>query len=269
MRTLLRVPAPARSLASLLAALLFATLLFASPARAQAPVATVTDTGILVVFDHDLPVAHEKFTWEWYGDSIIVTAKAKRTLADAEGKRHQYEKTMLVVVDARDLGLLRYQSDQHFQDQLASRGILPSDTVLTYYTEFNQQGNAVRLVQPPGRLFVIDTPMFSLFDVMLRSLAGKDFESRRVQLLVTSADTLIMPLATVTKVKLDTLKVGTRRIPAQHYQLVDPSVQFDLWADAKGRLLRMTHEGSGMLVERALPAAPAPPKPRARPARPR
>ncbi|MEQ1833653.1 MAG: hypothetical protein ABL977_11410 [Candidatus Eisenbacteria bacterium] len=256
MRTLLRV----------LATTAAAVLLFAAPGRAQVPATAVTDSGMLVVFDHDLPVAHEKFTWEWYGDSIIVTANAKRSLADAEGKRHEYEKTMLVVVDSRDFGLLRYQSDQRFQDKLASRGILPGDTVLTYYTEFDQSGNAVRLVQPPGRLFVVDTPMFSLFDVLVRSLAGKEFERRRVQLLVTSTDTLVMPLATITRGKLDTLQIGSRRIPAQQFRLEDPSVQFDLWADTKGRLLRMTHASSGMRVERAQPAAPAPRKPRARPA---
>lgn len=247
-----------RTLSSVLATALFAALMSAAPpARAQTP--TVADSGVLVVYDQDLPVAHEKFVWQDFGDSLIVSATARRTLADDKGERHAYEKSMMVVVDAHDLGLLRYLSNQTFQGQTAVRGVLPGDTTMTYYTEFGGTGNAVRLVQPPGRLFVVDTPMFSLFDVLVRSLAGKDFTTRRMQLLVTSTDTLTMPLATITRAEPDTLLIGARRMPAQHYMLVDPSVQFELWADSKGRLLRLSHLGSGMRVERKQPELPAKP----------
>lgn len=250
-----------RTLSSVLATALLATLMSpAAPARAQTP--TVADSGMLVVYDQDLPVAREEFVWQDFGDSLIVSATARRTLADDKGERHAYEKGMLVVVDSRDFGLLRYLSNQTFQGQTAVRGILPGDTVMTYYTEFGGTGNASRLVQPPGRLFVIDTPMFSLFDVLVRSLAGKDFTTRRMQLLVTSTDTLSMPIATITRAEPDTLLIGERRLPAQHYILVDPSVQFDLWADTKGRLLRLSHLGSGMRVERRQPAPPAKPAPK-------
>ena len=247
-----------RTLSSVLATALFAALMStAAPAQAQTP--TVSDSGVLVVYDHDVPVAHEKFIWQNFGDSLVVSATARRTLADDTGEKHPYEKNMMVVVDSRDLGLLRYQSDQKFQGQTAVRGILPGDTAFTYYTEFESSGSAERYAQPPGRLFVIDTPMFSLFDVLLRSLAGKDFTTRRMQLLVASTDTLSMPLATITRADPETVLIGERRLPAQHFILVDPSVQFELWADTKGRLLRLSHLGSGMRVERKQPALPAKP----------
>lgn len=252
-----------RTLSSVLAAASIAALLSAAPA-AHAQVAVAADSGMLVVFDQDTPVAHERFAWQLMGDSIVVSATARRTLIDDKGERHAFEKAMILVVDSRDLGLLRYLSNQDFQNEKVVRGLLPGDTALTYYTEFSGAGNAVRLTQPPGRLFVIDTPMFSLFDVLLRSLAGKEFETRRVQLLAMGADTLTMPLATVTRAKVDTLRMGTRRVPARHYTLEDPSVRFEMWADANGRLLRLSHPGSGMSVERA-PAAPAAAKPRLRP----
>jgi hypothetical protein len=250
-----------RTLSSLLAAVSFTALIHAAP-PATAQTLAEPDTGLLVVFDHDMAVGHERFSWEPMGDSIVVSATARRTLTDDQGQRHAYEKTMLCVVDSHDLGLLRYLSNQTFQQMTAVRGVLPGDTTLTYYTEFGDLGNAVRLVQPPGRMFVVDTPMFSLFDVLMRSLAGKEFQSRRVQLLAMTPDTLTMPQATITRAELDTLQMGTRKVVARHYAFEDPSVRFELWADAKGRLLRMKHEDTGMMVERAEPEPAAKPRPR-------
>ncbi len=243
-----------------LAALLSAT---AGAPAAHAQTSTAADSGVLVVFDQLTPVAHEKFVWQNMGDSIVVTASARRTLQDDTGERHVFEKNMVVVVDARDYGLMRYLSDQKFQGKAVVRGVLPGDTVLTYFTEDDRGGSGIRLVQPPGRLFVIDTPMFTLFDVLCRSLAGKEFQTRRVQLLTMTPDTLLMPAATITRGKLDTLTVGTRKVTAQRYTLEDPSIRFELWTDARSRLLRLSHRASGMSVERA-PDAPKTVKPRPR-----
>lgn len=254
---------PMRTLPSLLAAALSAALLSAAP-TAHAQSATEPDSGMLVVYDQATPVAHERFVWQNMGDSLMITSMARRSLLDDKGATHAYEKGMLVVVDARDFGLLRYLSTQKFQDLTTVRGLLPGDTVFTYYTEIGDGGSAMRLVQPPGRLFVIDSPMFVLFDVLVRSLAGKEFETRRVQLLTLTPDTLITPNALITRGTVDTLTVGARKVRAQHYTLEDPSVRFELWADARGRLVRMSHAASGMSVVRA-ENAPVAPKPRPRP----
>src|SRR5206468_8172694 len=122
----------------------------------------------------------------------------RRQFQDDKGQRHPFVKTMLLVVDAQDLGLMRYLSNQEFRDHKAVRGLLPGDTVMTYYDEYDGVGGADRLVQPPGRLFVLDPQMFTLFDVLCRSLAGKQFETRHVQLLTMAPDSLSMPMATVT-----------------------------------------------------------------------
>src|SRR5207244_2454285 len=121
-----------------------------------------------------------------------------------------------------------YLSNQEFRDHKAVRGLLPGDTVMTYYDEYDGVGGADRLVQPPGRLFVLDPQLFTLFDVLCRSLAGKQFETRHVQLLAMAPDTLTMPLATVTLGRPDTLTLGSRRMPARRYVLADQGTDFEL-----------------------------------------
>src|SRR5512143_221184 len=165
---------------------------------------------------------------------------------------------MMLVVDASDLGLIRYLSNQDFAGARAVRGVLPSDTAMSYYSEFDGVGTATRVVQPPGRLFVLDSQLFTLFDVLCRSLAGKEFDTRRVQVVALAPDTLVMPLATVTQARPDTLRLGGRPVPARHYTFEDPTARFELWADARGHMLRMTHEKSGVSVELASAPARAP-----------
>ena len=236
-------------------------LLTAPVARAQsnppAPGVVVADTGMLVIYDGATVVGRETFVWENQGDSLHVTASASRPFLDEKGNRVRFEKQMELVVDARDLGLKRYLSNQSFAGHTMVRGLLPEDTVLTYYSETDEAGNAVRLVQPPGRLFVLDSGLFSLFDVLTRSVVSKQFVTRRVQMMALSSDTLLTPVATLTRAPDDTLRIGRRRVPQRRYVFEDASVRFDLWADPQGRLQRLTHAESGLRVERLPDETPA------------
>ena len=234
-------------------------LLPATPARAQ--VAAAVDSGQLVVFENDVPVATERNVFQNLGDSLVVVATTHRDFVDDKGARHPLQKSMMLVVDSRDLGLIRYLSTQEFNGHEIIRGLLPSDTSMTYYVELDGGGNADQVVRPPGRLFVMDSQMFSLFDVLSRSLANKTFTTRRVQLLALSADSLAAPLATVTALGTDTLTVGRTRQPVKHYAFEDPSARFELWADKQGRLLRLVHAESGVRVERVPATAVAAKKP--------
>jgi hypothetical protein len=228
--------------------LLFALLALALPAVARADSAP-PDSGRLIVFQGDMPVANEKFVFQFLGDSLALTAISRRTMQDEKGQRHNYEKTMLLVADSRDLGLQRFLSVQEFRGKKISRGLLPGDTSITFYYEEDGAGDAYKLVQPPGRLYVMDSPMFSLFEVVTRGLVGKTFTSRRMQLLALT-DSMSTPLATVTTLKPDTLQMGTRRVPVHRYKFEDPSASFDLYADSRGRLMRLVHAPSGLHVER-------------------
>lgn len=232
----------------LLASTLLGIMVFALPAVARADSAP-PDSGRFIVFQGDLPVANEKFSFQFLGDSLALTAVSRRTMQDEQGQRHPYEKSMLLVADSRDLGLQRYLSVQEFRGNVVQRGLIPGDTSITYYSEENGGGDAFRLVQPPGRLYVMDSPMFSLFEVVTRGLASKQFATRRMQLLALS-DSMTTPLATVTTLKPDTLVSGSRRLPVRHYRFEDTSASFDLYADSRGRLIRLVHEPSGLHVER-------------------
>src|SRR5262249_6764567 len=195
----------------------------------------------------------------------VVVATTTRSFLDAEGKRHPFKKTMVLVVDTRDMGLIRYESTQDFDGHNVGRGLVPGDTSITYYHELDGAGDADRVVQPPGRLFVMDSQMSWLFDVLCGSAAPKTFETRRFQLLAMLADTLATPMATLTNAGTDTLVLGKTSVRTRHYRFEDPSARFELWADPEGRLVRLTHAGRGLRVERVpdepTRARPAPPEP--------
>ena len=227
----------------------------AAPARAQAPVAA--DSGRYVIFQGDVPVAHEKNAFQWMGDSLVITAYTQRTLQDEAGMKHPWTKSVALVVDSRDLGLMSYTSNQEFQGHRLIRGLVPGDTSISYYAEEDGAGNASRFAQPPGRLFVMDSNLFTLFEVVCRGLAPRTFTQRPVQILALG-DSLETPVATVTRGQTDTLRLGNRRVVARHYTFSDENASFEIWADARGRMLKLTHE-SGLRVERE-PDPVAPPR---------
>ena len=236
-----------------LATLLLLAALIPAPARAQVAAA---DSGRLIVFDGDIPIAHERFSFQFQGDSLLLTAVSERRLQDEQGQRHLFRKTMLLVADSRDFGLRRYFSVQEFQGRKTTRGLVPGDTSITYYVEYDGLGEADRLVQPPGRLYVLDSSLFSLFEVLCRGLAGRTFTTRPVQMLALT-DTMTTPLATVTMLRPDTLRWAGGSVATRHYRFEDESAVFELWADSRGRLVRLTHSASALHVERE-PDAPAP-----------
>jgi hypothetical protein len=257
-----------RTLLALLAALVLMALHPARGARAaDAPAIAAVDSSVLVVFENDLPVATEHNVFQNMGDSLVMVATTQRDFVDEHGGHHPLKKSLLLVVDSRDLGLIRYLSNQDFNGHQIVRGLIPADTSMTYYIEMDGGGNADQVVQPPGRLFVMDSQMFSLFDVVSRSLARKTFTTRRVQLLALLPDSLASPLATVTALGADTLLVAGKKQRVQHYTFEDPSARFELWSDSQGRLVRLVHPGSGLRVERVPTAAAAagPPKPAHKP----
>jgi hypothetical protein len=226
----------------------------ARPADAQARVSV--DSAQFAVFEREVPVATERCMYNSIGDSLVVVATMQRTFVDEQGGRHPLRKSMMLVVDAYDMGLIRYHSTQKFDDHEIVRGLIPSDTSLTYFIELDGGGNADQVVQPPGKLFVMDSQMFSLFDVLSRSLASKTFTTRRVQLLALQTDSLAAPIATVTALGADTVLIGRSKQVMKHYAFEDESARFELWSDREGRLVRLIHADSELRVER-VPTSPA------------
>ena len=229
-----------------------AALLCVTALAARSP-AEVLDAGRLVVFQGDIPVGTERFQYEAVGDSIVVTSKVSRRVRSQDGTEKPYTKDMMLVTNKFDFGLVRYVSNEDFEDDVHVRGILPGDTVMTYYEEQQEGGTADRLVQPPGRLFVLDPLMFTLFDVICRNLHGKTFDHRPVQLITLAASGASTPVADVQRGGLDTLRWGGRRTIARRYTLNDSSGEFIAWANSQGQMIRLEH-ASGLHVERDAPA---------------
>src|SRR5580765_8425798 len=139
-----------------------------------------SDVGRLVVFSNGEPVAIENFQWETHGDSLYVTSRTDRRLRGGDGAIKPWTKSMELIANAADMGLMYYVSTESFEGNKVNRTILPSDAAITVTTEKNGYGAADRLERLPGRLYVLDAGMFTLFDHRARRVAHRDEGHRAV-----------------------------------------------------------------------------------------
>jgi hypothetical protein len=149
--------------------LALAVLLAAPPAPAQQGAPQMIDAGRLIVLDQGTPVGYEDFGYERRGDSLLVSGTHTRTVREADGGTASWVKKFSLVVDGRDFGMRGYTSNLEFEGRVIVRGVIPGDTALTVYSEIDGAGEARRLEQPPGRLFIMDPMLFTLFDVVCRN----------------------------------------------------------------------------------------------------
>lgn len=236
--------------------------LLSVPAFAQDDPITVLDSGRLLVFSDNRVVAVEDFDFSLQADSITISSAMQRKAHGANGAELEMKKHMALVVSAVDFGMRSYISNYEFDGHTTVQGVIPGDTVMTVYTERDGGGSADRLVQPPGRLFVMDPGLFTLFDVICHSLKGKTFTKRPVQI-IALADPAQAVEATITVVGADTVVWGGRPTPVKRLKFEDPSGEFAVWIDGASRMLRLEHAQSGLVVMREAPQAPAPPKKKA------
>jgi len=236
--------------AAVLAALLAATL-----AIAAAPRAGLLDRGRLVVFENGTPVGYEDFQYERQGDSLMVSAVQTRTVRDTDGSTVKWVKKFGLVVDGNDFGLHRYTSNVLVNGhETQVKGILPGDTSMTVYTEVNGEGNAVRLTQPPGRMFVLDPMMFTLFDVVCRNISAQTLQKRPVEL-VTLGDEPGVVRAMATAAGPDTVEWGGHRMVTHRWVIADDKNTFVAWVSPSGQMLRLLHQGGSLEVLRREPGA--------------
>jgi hypothetical protein len=248
-------------------ALLACVLLFAATAArtvfAQDTTATVIDHGRFIVLDRGRPVGSEEFQYTRQADSITVVAGHVRTLRDSTGAVKKWVKNCSLVVDAQDFGLRRYTSNQLFDTHEIVRGILPGDTAMTVYSEYDGAGGADLMSQPPGRLFIVDPPMFTLMDVICRNVSAHELEKRPVEMIALGEATHAVEGMAIAAGP-DTIRWGGRRMVSRRYVLQDDEVTLFAWVSPSGQLLRLVHEASGLEVLREEPKPPV--KPMAKPA---
>ena len=261
MRTLIRAALATAVLAAVLAAA--APRVFAQAAT-DSLVTTLT-RGRFIVFDHGQPVATERFQYDRVADSMQVGAVIERRIRAKDGTIKAFHKTVSLVVDANDYGLRSYTSNTDFDGHKTIRGIQPGDTVMSVYSQNDEVGSADRIVQPPGRLIVMDPLVFTLFDVVCHTVQGHILKSRPISI-VTLGATSATSQAMVTLAVADTIMWGGKRLISQRYTITDSSSTFHVWASPKGELLRLEHAESALVVLREEPPAD-PPAPGAPPAK--
>jgi hypothetical protein len=131
------------------------------------------------------------------------------------------------------------------------RGITsaPDDTIFSLYREYNGHGEGDRWMRPPGRMYVMDSRLYSLIDFICLTVNGQSFARRPITMLALGErDTLVE--ATLARLGRDTLRTGGRTVAATRMRLTQGPLALELWVDSRGRLLRLSHAPSGLLVER-------------------
>ncbi len=251
-------------------ALLVATL--APITFAQSPTTQTLDQGRLVVYSHDRPVASERFRWDQGGDSITVIAIATRQGRKSDGTVVDFEKSMQLVMNANDFGMTNYISNESSGGPLIVRSILPGDTALTVYTEVaGKTGDAVKLVRPPGRIFAMDAGLFTLFDVIGRSLHGRLYGPRPVGVVTLSHEPNTSEIQAAPAAP-DTVRWEGKRILAERIALADSTSAWTMWLSPEGHLLRLQNDEAGLVVMRDPAPQAVPrrgPKPAPKPVPPR
>jgi hypothetical protein len=244
----------------------FLALLAAAPALAQLPTESI-DQGSFVIHLKDRAIGAETFEVVGRADSINAAAHSYLTTHTSAGDE-MVERAMVMSLNRTDYSVRYYQANQTMRGQTMITGVVAGqeDTALTVFREQKEGGGmANRLVAPPGRLFVLDAGLYSLFDLICLNLHHQTFTTRPITVLTlsTARDTIIE--AQVTDLGAETIRWGARPVQSRKLQLEDRGTVFFAWLDPSGRMLRLTHEASGLRVERDPPAvkrrAPTPPKP--------
>src|SRR5258706_744152 len=241
-----------------LATSLLLTLLHA-PARALPPGAAVVDSGQFTVTVGGRFVGKEHFTlFKTGGDSLTALVSLMQLHPGAE-RTDTLQKSVQFAVDGFDYGLHSYNSVQLFRGQRVTRSIQVNDTTYTSYREVGTKGEGNTFVLPPGRLYVLDPPVFTNLEVVCLNLKNRMFHTRPVTMLMMTTTTDTVVTATVTDLGRDTIRWAGRPVPARHVTLGDANASYDVWLHDDGRMLRLEHSPTQLRVERTNPATPRPP----------
>ena len=130
-----------------------------------------------------------------------------------------------------------------------NRGVTPGDTSLTLWRQENERGTGDVIVRPPGKIFILDPQVFTLFDLISRDLFSRPFRKRPIQLLVLSTrDTVVQAMAT--DLGVETLRWGQRPVQARKYLIADTTSEFYTWMAPHGVMIKMEQPATGLRVVR-------------------
>lgn len=235
--------------------ILTAAALLASPAPASS---ADLDKGSFKIFHHEKALGAETFEIREQQDSLLVSASQYLSIPSSQGE-DPVQRTAQVVVRRTDFTMREYRSSRTRRGTSTSRGLVLADTHYVAYREDQRGGVGESRVLPPGRLYVMDSQLITLFDLLCRSFHARSFTSRPINLLALGPrDTLLAAEATV--LPSETIRWGAKPVVARKLQIVaDSRTTFTLWVGAQGQLLRLSEPVGGLRAERDAPEV----KPRA------
>ena len=240
--------------------LLFALLALACPARAAVRINPLhNDNGVYRVYFQDRLLGTETFSLEPRGDSVLVFSSVDEKIPTPRGDEPLKKKAELAF-KTLDYDIAFYTSEQDFLGKKLVRGLSPHDTTLTSYREDQSFGGGDTFRRPPGRLFVIDSQVFVLFDVMLRSLHGAMMERPLTVMILGDPRDTIMTISCEPGAT-ENVQVQGKAYPALRVAFSDGTSTFDAWVAKSGQMLRLDQPAAGMRVERVSLVAKKVPNP--------
>jgi len=202
----------------------------------------------------------EVFSLEPASDSVAVFANIEEVLPTPDGDQKLVKKLELMM-KALDYDMIAYSSEQHLLGKTLLRGVVVSDTLFTAYREANGRGIGDRYVRPPGRMFIIDSQSFVLFDVMLRSLHGKEASARTLPVFVLGDPRdSVMQISLRPEPRNEKLAWGKDSVSTRRYTISDGSNEFVAWIGPDGKMLQLEQAASGLRVVRDPRPMPIPAK---------
>lgn len=225
--------------------LLLAAALVAGPNPAAGE---VLDSGTYHVYQGDQALGAESFTFETLKDSLFVYSRVVETIPTPQGDL-DLTKDMQLLLREFDQALILYESKQEFNGVTLGRGVTPHDTTLTLWRQVNHRGEGRIHLRPPGKIYILDPQVFTLFDVLSRDLYSRSFTKKRIQLLVLGpTDTVVV--ATATDLGTETLRWGQRPVEARKFKIADTTTEYFTWMAPNGTMIRMEQPATALRVLR-------------------
>lgn len=218
-----------------------------APAFAAADV-EVLDYGAYEVYQGDRALGTETFAFERHSDSLFVHCATEQEIPWPD-RVLKLEKSMRLLTRRFDGSLVVYESVQTLDGQRLVRAISPADTAMTVYREDERAGEGTTIVKPPGKLFIIDPHLFTLYDVIVREFAGRKFEQRRINMFaLTDQDTLVE--GTVKNLGTETIRWGAKPVQATKYRIGDTVSEVFAYVGPQGYMLELRQPAADLRVIR-------------------
>ena len=209
----------------------------------------VPDEGVYRVYQNDRYLGNERIRFEQRADSAFVRSVVNQLLPHPDGKVDTLSKTSTLLRAIRDGALRGYDSQETLNGDVLTRSLSMSDTTYTSYRQGSAGGFGDTFTRPPGRIYVIDPQVFSLFDVLCRDMHAQRFDERPVTMLyITVRDTAVD--GRVKRLGKEPFKLGKETVAAEKFSITDPWSQFLAWVAPDGRMLRLTLPAVGLRVDR-------------------